>query len=345
MIKVSVIIPCYNVAEYLPRCIESVITQTLKDIEIICIDDKSTDNTLGILKKYAKKDNRIHIINHKENLGVAVARNDSMDAARGEYIGFVDPDDYIDTDFYEKLYDKAQKTNADIVKAGVISVNMNNNRIFKDTRTFKHIYKFSCSFWAAIYKHDFLKKYNIQFPAHIRTSQDSVFLTQSCINTNDIEFVNDTFYRYFYQRPGSLDSQFLSHDKAESKYNAFKINLDLIERGLLNKKMRHLFIDEHVLRYIHYEISKDFEFDSDREKLFRFAVDVYKKYGMNKYFRKRFHKYHFLCIKENSYEDYINSKRCRVYLFWMIPFILMYSLGNDLYIKLFEFIPILKIKR
>ena len=158
MPRVSVIIPCYNVAPWLARCMDSVVAQTLDDIEIICIDDKSTDDTLKILRQYQRQDSRIRVIAHRTNTGVAVARNEGMAHATGEYIGFIDPDDYVDTDFYEKLYDKAQKTNADIVKAGVISVNMNNNCIFKDTRTFKHIYEFSCSFWAAIYKHDFLKK-------------------------------------------------------------------------------------------------------------------------------------------------------------------------------------------
>lgn len=343
MIKVSVIIPCYNVAEYLPRCIESVITQTLKDIEIICIDDMSTDDTLNILKKYAKKDNRIHIINHKKNLGVAVARNDGMDAANGEYIGFIDPDDYIDTDFYEKLYNKAKKTNADIVKAGVISVNMNNYHISKNT--FNQLYKFTNSFWSAIYKHDFLKKYNIHFPAHIRTSQDSVFLTQSCINTNNIEFVNNTFYHYFYQRPGSLDSKFLSRAKAESKYNAFLMNIQYIANKKLSKKITGIFLNAHVLSHTEYELSKNFEFDSDRKKFFNLLVLVYKKYNLNKYLKSRFGKMRFKCIKKDDYNGFMSYSRYRYYLFALIPIVLVETTNTIKCIKLFDIIPILKVKR
>lgn len=120
--KVSVIIPVYNAAQYLERCLDSVINQTLKDIEIICINDCSTDNSLEILEEYASKDNRIKIIDFKENKGVAAARNAGINEAQGEYIGFVDPDDYIDSDFYAQLYKKAYETKADIVKGNDINV-------------------------------------------------------------------------------------------------------------------------------------------------------------------------------------------------------------------------------
>ena len=102
MPKISVIVPVYKVEKFLPKCLESLINQTLKDIEIICINDGSPDNSLKILEEYAKKDSRIKIINQK-NAGPSVARNNGMSAASGEYIGFVDSDDWIDLDFYEKL--------------------------------------------------------------------------------------------------------------------------------------------------------------------------------------------------------------------------------------------------
>ena len=102
MIKVSVIIPVYNVDKYLEECLQSVCSQTLKDIEIICINDGSTDKSGQILKDFAKKDKRIILI-EQENRGVSIARNNGLKAARGEYIGFVDSDDCIDPDFYEKL--------------------------------------------------------------------------------------------------------------------------------------------------------------------------------------------------------------------------------------------------
>ena len=111
--KISIIVPVYNVEKYLERCLDSLINQTLKDIEIICINDGSTDNSSEILKEYAKKDSRIIIIN-QNNQGISVARNNGMNKAKGKYIGFVDSDDWVDLDFFEKLYKAAEKHNAQI---------------------------------------------------------------------------------------------------------------------------------------------------------------------------------------------------------------------------------------
>ena len=114
-VKVSIIIPVYNTEKYLRKCLDSVCNQTLQDIEIICVNDCSPDDSLEILKEYASNDNRIKIINFTENKGVAVARNTAIEQANGEYIGFVDSDDYVDLDFYEKLYNTAKSENAELV--------------------------------------------------------------------------------------------------------------------------------------------------------------------------------------------------------------------------------------
>ena len=97
----SVIIPVYNVEPYLEQCLDSVINQTYKNLEIICINDGSTDNSLKILEKYQKKDNRIKLINQK-NKGLSEARNAGLDVAKGEYIAFVDSDDYLELNAYEE---------------------------------------------------------------------------------------------------------------------------------------------------------------------------------------------------------------------------------------------------
>ena len=116
MKKVSVIIPVYNVEEYLEECMESVIHQTLKEIEILCVNDGSTDHSLQILEQYAKKDDRIRIIS-QENSGYGKAMNCGLDAATGEYIGIVEPDDYVPLNMYEDLYGKAKEEKLDFVKA------------------------------------------------------------------------------------------------------------------------------------------------------------------------------------------------------------------------------------
>lgn len=113
MPKISVIIPVYKVEEYLKRCVDSVIGQTLRDIEIILVDDGSPDNCPAICDEYAKKDDRVRVI-HKKNGGLSDARNAGIDIATGDFLGFVDSDDYIEADMYEYLYDLVKKENAEI---------------------------------------------------------------------------------------------------------------------------------------------------------------------------------------------------------------------------------------
>lgn len=118
MIRVSVIIPVYNAEKYLTCCLDSVTAQTLNEIEIICVNDGSTDKSPQILESYAKKDNRIKVI-HKENGGLVSARKAGIAAARGEYVGYVDSDDWIEPDMYERLFEKIQRFGCDIVASGL----------------------------------------------------------------------------------------------------------------------------------------------------------------------------------------------------------------------------------
>ena len=116
-LKVSVVIPVYNTAEYLPQCLESVMNQTLREIEIICVNDGSTDDSPHILAEYALKDERIRII-HKENGGLVAARKTGVLAAAGKYVAFVDSDDWIEADMYEHLYQTAEGHQVDMVTCG-----------------------------------------------------------------------------------------------------------------------------------------------------------------------------------------------------------------------------------
>lgn len=115
--KLSIIVPVYNVEQYLAKCLNSLINQTLIDIEIICVNDGSTDKSLEILQAFSKQDSRIKVFNQK-NQGQSVARNLAIQNATGEYLGFVDSDDWVDLDYFEKLYNTAKNHNADIACAG-----------------------------------------------------------------------------------------------------------------------------------------------------------------------------------------------------------------------------------
>ena len=350
MPKVSVIVPCYNVAPYVVRCLDSLVNQTLSDIEIICIDDKSTDNTLEILNKYAEKDTRINVIASEKNAGVATTRNKGLAIATGEYIGFVDPDDYVDFDFYEKLYCRAIETNADVTKASVINTDMTTGETalhWGVNIVKKHIAYFSSAFWSAIYKHDFLKKYNIKFPDGLLTAEDAVFLTHVGTTTENIAFVDDTAYHYFYQRPGSLDSEFLTHKKAQSGLTAIKTNLKMIEKANLEKNDFVRYLEPHVLSHIQHEINKKFENDEDRRNFFELVANIYQKYEMlQSYIINRFSRRTTKFIQKNDYKNYVRficRGKKRYYLFGLIPFIKIERYVESEYFSLLDFIPLLKI--
>lgn len=118
MPKVSIIVPIYNVEKYLDRCMQSLLGQTLKDIEIIMVDDGSPDNCPKMCDEYAKKDERVKVI-HKKNAGLGMARNSGLDIATGEYVAFVDSDDYVDISAYERMYESVKRLNADAVFSGI----------------------------------------------------------------------------------------------------------------------------------------------------------------------------------------------------------------------------------
>lgn len=174
--SVSILVPCYNVEKYLNQCLDSIVNQTLKDIEIICINDGSTDSTLDIIKSYADKDKRVKIID-KPNEGYGKSMNRGLDAATGEYVGIVESDDWVDTDMFKKLYDIASKNDADIVKSdfyeytttdGEKNVKKNLlpewdlNRIITPRKNIS-IFFTQPSIWSAIYKREFLNNNNIRF--------------------------------------------------------------------------------------------------------------------------------------------------------------------------------------
>lgn len=217
MPKVSVILPCYNVAPYIGACLDSLVNQTLSDIEIICVDDKSTDNTVNIIKERAQTDSRIKLIALPINRGVSVARNTGMDAATGEYIGFVDPDDYVDLDFYEKLYEVATRENADIAKANLTVVNVDGihtagrlNRYVKQDKL-----NFQYEFTSAIYRRDFLNKHNRRFLPGVSIGEDVNWQIKAAYLANKIHVIDNTSYMYI-RRSDSAYCAYLTRGKIEN---------------------------------------------------------------------------------------------------------------------------------
>ena len=202
MSKISVIIPVYNTEKYLGKCLESVCNQTLSDIEIICVNDCSPDGSLEILKKYACKDDRVKIIDFKENKGAAAARNAGMEVANGEYIGFVDSDDWVDSDFYEKLYNAAVKFDADVAKGDIYDFNENSREDVltefynKNDKIRNNKAYFCYGFTSAIYKKVLIAKNKIEFPEGITYFEDPYFSILVSIFAKNVQVVDEAKYHY-----------------------------------------------------------------------------------------------------------------------------------------------------
>lgn len=213
MIKVSVIVPIYNAADYLEKCLDSIVAQTLKDIEIILIDDGSIDGSGEICKKYLS-DSRVTYY-HKENEGLAAARDDGMLYARGEYIGFVDADDWLKPEMYEKMYNAAKSNDSDVVFCNcqenedghIFTPEMPEGAYVRDEikeqilpKTLAYIGKDGtkrairwCN-WLRIYKTDTLNKNNIRFDRRLRRSQDLQLTYEATLVAQNYYYIAEPLY-------------------------------------------------------------------------------------------------------------------------------------------------------
>ncbi len=232
MYKVSIIIPVYNSEKYLEQCLESACGQTLKDIEIICVNDASSDNSFAILKEFEKKDKRLKIVNHEKNQGESTARNNGLKRASGEYIAFLDNDDRIDLNFCEKLYKQAKRENADISKGNICTYDFNGKKI--ETKSLNELIQekddkmyFIFNWWTAIYRRALIENNNLIFPEALILGGDVVFLNKALIASNKLTIVDDVFY-YYYRRKNSGDSKMLSLKKVKSNLKAYEMIIDNI---------------------------------------------------------------------------------------------------------------------
>ena len=215
MPKVSVIVPVYNVDKYLQRCLDSILSQSLHDIEIICIDDGSTDNSAKILDEISKKECRIKIV-HKTNAGYGAAMNVGLDIATGEYIGIVESDDYVLPQMFETLYTEAVENDLDMVKSDAFywlekedflsrihtkSLDIYYDRVL-DSLDRNYFFDFYMNIWTGIYKKKFLDENMIRFHESPGASyQDNGFWMLTCIYANRAKWVNKAFYYYRQDNP------------------------------------------------------------------------------------------------------------------------------------------------
>lgn len=249
---VSIIVPIYKVEQYLNRCVTSLVNQTLKDIEIILVDDGSPDRCPQMCEEWANRDHRIKVV-HKKNAGLGYARNSGLEVAKGEYVVFCDSDDSVDTRMYESMYTATEHGKYDVVYCGVnedqshgkwVKRNSYNTmRTFVDSPykvalsfigetdiTEGHRYVMGC--WAAMYRRSLLEQYNIrQMSEREVLSEDLIFQLQVAKKARKVKFIPDCYYHYH------LNSGSLTHSFKETKFDAaFRIReimLDIMGKDTL----------------------------------------------------------------------------------------------------------------
>ncbi len=239
--KISVIVPVYNTSAYLEDCLNSLVNQTFKDMEIICVNDGSTDNSLEILKKYPQ----IKIIT-QENQGLSAARNTGISAAIGEYIGFVDSDDWVDLDFYEKLYNSIISTNSDIAAATILRGEVKYRVKYTEEETYTELNEKikicnipnSCYVWNKLYKANLIKNNMFRNGVYF---EDMVWMPYILAKSEKLVTTPNTMYHYR-RNSNSIVKSKPSQKKQEDFYNAKKELVKFFDDNnlTLNDKERHI---------------------------------------------------------------------------------------------------------
>ena len=251
MEKISIIIPIYNVEKYLDYCLKSIIEQTYKNLEIILINDGSTDNSLEICYKYKKIDKRIILIDNK-NHGVSYSRNKGIDVATGKYIVFVDSDDTIDKNYIFELVNANKDNFYDIVMVNFkdvfikndekkveynnINVNLLSVRFFDDYYYIKSIVR---SPWGKLFKRDIIEKNNIKFPVEISLGEDYVFNMQYYRFVKHYRYVNKHLYNYFHRNRKCLSKGYT--------IDSFDKQIEIIKKQKEFFKLYNIRNDEIIL--------------------------------------------------------------------------------------------------
>jgi len=263
MPKISIVMPVYNGAKYLEKSLESVSRQTFKDVEVICVDDGSTDDSLKVLDELKAKYDFIKVIS-QENQGSGKARNTGLKNASGDYIAFLDADDiYVDEKALEEMYGTADKNDADVVSANIAFIKKDyslfKNRhyergdymYFKESGTINpDDYGIPYAFYKNIFKREFLEKHNIVFPDLLR-GQDPVFLSEVFANTSVIYVCPLDFYGYNYSVGGGVNHKMNNYLKKKSYVKHFRDSCDILAEADLKKTSDEYKL--HLTKYLNWK--------------------------------------------------------------------------------------------
>ena len=252
MSQVSVVVPVYNVEKYLRKCLDGILSQTLKDIEVIVVDDGSTDSSLSILREYEKKDGRVQVVS-RQNGGAGAARNTGLELAKGRYLFFHDPDDFSSPQMLERLVANAERYNSDVVVAGRKLYDNVTASVIKEVHLPKHVIsarqpfdyrdvadRFFASFgfapWNKLFRRDFIADAGLRFQEIPRTN-DMYFVNVALVSARRISALDEALYYYRMNVKSSLQA---NNDKTPlmffKSWNA--IRMKLVEQNILESVYR-----------------------------------------------------------------------------------------------------------
>ena len=258
-IKVSIVVPVFNTSKYLRQCLESIINQTLRDIEIICVDDGSNDNSLNILKEYQQHDSRIKVLTQKHKKQGA-ARNYGISVASGEYIGFVDSDDWCELDMFEKLYKRAKETDSDITMCAVTTFNDNNSNEYSKSNTYANLDIFPKEFFNRVFsptdtldffmdicvyppnkiiRRELINSNNIKFPEGINNYEDGAFFFNTWFYASRISLIK--FYGYYYRMYSDTSTSYSDDYNKLQIFKAFDEKQKILKCHGVYKKLSKNF--------------------------------------------------------------------------------------------------------
>lgn len=286
--KVSIIVPVYNVEQYLPKCIESILNQTYRNLEIILVNDGSTDSSGSICDEYASKDPRIKVLQQK-NSGVSAARNYGLEIADGEYIGFVDSDDWLDDDMYSSLVDLAESNQADLAICGYY---VNNDidpsikkekapeRLTQEMAIVKCLdidyFSLGTSLWNKLFKSSLIKGHKLKLDESLVIGEDMLFVCQFILEAETIIHSPQPKYHYAINDTGAINMKFHSkkasvidaHRKLEELIHNQYPQLDVVVRkrsainsyNLLRQAMGSSYSDTAVIQRFQEDIAREYQY-------------------------------------------------------------------------------------
>lgn len=286
---ISVIVPVYNSEKYLKRCIDSILNQTYKAIELILVDDGSPDNCGKICDEYAKKDKRVRVI-HKTNAGVSAARNSGLEIASGNYATFVDSDDYIEPEMYGNMMEKVHQYNCDVVMCDCIKDFTDHSEIYThDIRAgfydkeqlvneyYPHLlmmenveYPATISNCLILFNRN--KLGNLRYVVGVRYSEDLLFGAQLVYNTDSFYYMKEQAYYHYYMNPTSATHKFTVDKWNDYKTLHFEINKYFSECESFDFSHQ---IDLCLLLFVYNSVSNIFSADNlEREKKFEIVKNI-----------------------------------------------------------------------